>query len=64
MIKSAISSDLFTWTVESGVRIGPGSDASGNAEHPCAILDPTVRRRFLFQKHRHAALLRRRQPTD
>jgi hypothetical protein len=40
MIKSATSTDLFTWTVESGVRIGPGATLSGNSEHPCAILNP------------------------
>lgn len=38
-IKTAVSNDLFTWTVESGVRVGPGSTLAGNAEHPCAILN-------------------------
>ncbi|TAK19284.1 MAG: hypothetical protein EPO35_00390 [Acidobacteria bacterium] len=39
MVKSAISSDLVNWSVESGVRVGPGSTLSGSAEHPCAILN-------------------------
>lgn len=38
-VKSAISTDLVNWTVESGTRVGPGSSLSGNAEHPCAILN-------------------------
>lgn len=38
-VKSAISSDLVNWAVESGTRVGPGSALSGNAEHPCAILN-------------------------
>jgi hypothetical protein len=37
--KSAISSDLMNWTVESGTRVGPGSTLSGNTEHPSAILN-------------------------
>jgi len=39
LVKSAVSSDLLTWTVEAGVRVGPGSTLTGNAEHPCAILN-------------------------
>jgi hypothetical protein len=38
-VKTAISSDLVNWTVESGTRIGAGTTLSGNAEHPCAILN-------------------------
>jgi hypothetical protein len=38
-VKTAISSDLVNWTVESGTRVGPGSTITGNAEHPCAILN-------------------------
>ena len=38
-IKSATSTDLLTWTVESGVRIGKGAPTlSGSAEQPHALL--------------------------
>ena len=36
---SATSDDLLTWTVDAGVRIGPGASLSGSAEHPCAIVN-------------------------
>lgn len=39
-VKSAISTDLLSWTVESGVRIGPGAQRlTGSAEHPAALLN-------------------------
>lgn len=39
-VKSAVSSDLFTWAVEPGVRIGPGAQRlTGSAEHPAALLN-------------------------
>lgn len=39
-VKSAVSSDLFTWAVEPGVRVGPGSQRlTGSAEHPAALLN-------------------------
>lgn len=38
-IKTAISSDLINWTVESGTRVGAGATLTGSAEHPCAILN-------------------------
>lgn len=39
-IFSAVSSDLLTWSVESGVRIGSGATASGSGTHPSAITNP------------------------
>lgn len=39
-IYSAISTDLVTWTLESGVRIGVGSTITGSAEHPSVIRHP------------------------
>jgi hypothetical protein len=37
-IKSAFSSDLTTWTVDTGIRIGPGATGvTGNGAHPGAI---------------------------
>ncbi|MBI4885966.1 MAG: hypothetical protein HY824_02635 [Acidobacteria bacterium] len=37
-IKSALSSDQLTWTVEPGVRIGPGAPVlADSAEHPFAL---------------------------
>lgn len=39
MIKSATSTNLIDWTMDSGVRIGTGASLSGNAEHPCAIVN-------------------------
>jgi hypothetical protein len=39
MIKSATSSDLLTWTMDGGVRVGTGATLTGNAEHPCAFVN-------------------------
>lgn len=39
LIKSATSTNLLDWTMESGVRVGTGASLSGNAEHPCAIVN-------------------------
>jgi hypothetical protein len=39
-IFSATSSDLLTWSVEPGVRIGLGATASGSGTHPSAIANP------------------------
>lgn len=36
-IRSASSSDLLTWSMDVGVRIGAGATLSGSAEHPSAI---------------------------
>lgn len=36
-IHSAFSTDLFTWTQDPGIRIGPGSAVTGSATHPGAI---------------------------
>lgn len=36
-MKSAWSSDLLTWTMDPGVRIGPGATLTGSAAHPTAI---------------------------
>ena len=36
-MKSATSTDMLTWTMDSGVRIGPGATLSGSAAHPTAI---------------------------
>ncbi|OFW04378.1 MAG: hypothetical protein A3I61_11150 [Acidobacteria bacterium RIFCSPLOWO2_02_FULL_68_18] len=37
-IKSAVSADQLTWTVEPGIRIGPGAPAlTESAEHPFAL---------------------------
>ncbi len=36
-MKSAWSSDLTTWTMDPGVRIGPGATLTGSAAHPTAI---------------------------
>src|SRR5262249_46809315 len=38
-LKSATSSDLLTWTVEPGVRIGPGSTLALGGFHPSAIVN-------------------------
>ena len=35
-IYSASSSDMLTWTADTGVRIGPGATLSGSGEHPAA----------------------------
>jgi hypothetical protein len=40
-IKSAISTDMLSWTVEDGVRIGPGAPVlTESAEHPFALANP------------------------
>lgn len=39
VIKSAISSDLLTWEVEEGDRIGGDSSLPGSGEHPSAIVN-------------------------
>lgn len=40
-IKSAISPDQVTWTVETGVRIGPGAPVlTESSEHPFALGNP------------------------
>ena len=36
-MKSAWSTDLVTWTMDPGVRIGPGATLSGSAAHPAAF---------------------------
>lgn len=40
VIKSAVSSDLLTWEVEPGNRIGGDAPLSGSGEHPAAITNP------------------------
>ena len=40
-IKSAVSTDQLTWTVEAGIRIGPGAPVlTESAEHPFALANP------------------------
>ena len=39
VIKSAVSSDLLTWEVEEGDRIGGESPLPGSGEHPSAIVN-------------------------
>jgi hypothetical protein len=36
-MKSAWSANLTTWTMDPGVRVGPGAALSGSAAHPAAI---------------------------
>lgn len=36
-VLSATSSDLLSWTMDAGVRIGAGATLTGSAEHPSAI---------------------------
>lgn len=36
-VVSALSSDLVNWTVEDGIRLGPGSNLSADAGHPSVI---------------------------
>ena len=36
-VQSAVSTDLTTWTVEAGVRVGAGAALSGSAEHPTVV---------------------------
>ena len=41
LVKSAVSTDMLAWTVEAGVRIGPGAPVlTGSAEHPFALANP------------------------
>ncbi len=39
-VLSASSTDLLTWTVDAGVRIGPGTTLPRPSDHPCAIKNP------------------------
>ena len=39
-ILSATSADLLAWTLDAGVRIGPGAALDGSGEHPAAIANP------------------------
>ena len=40
-IKSAVSTDQLVWTVEAGVRLGPGAPVlTESAEHPFALANP------------------------
>ena len=40
-VKSAVSADQLTWTVEDGIRIGPGASVlTESAEHPFALPNP------------------------
>lgn len=40
-IKSAVSTDQLAWTVEDGVRLGPGAPVlTDSAEHPFALANP------------------------
>lgn len=40
-IKSAVSADQLHWTMEEGVRVGPGAPMlTGSAEHPFALSNP------------------------
>lgn len=36
-MKSASSSDLMSWTMDPGVRVGPGATLTGSAAHPTAV---------------------------
>lgn len=41
LVKSALSTDQLTWTLEPGVRLGPGAlTLSESAEHPFALSNP------------------------
>ena len=41
LVKSAVSSDMLTWTMEPGVRLGTGAPVLiGSAEHPFALPNP------------------------
>lgn len=41
LVKSAVSTDMLTWTVEAGVRLGTGATAlTGSAEHPSVLTNP------------------------
>jgi hypothetical protein len=37
---SAWSDDLLTWTMDPGVRVGPGATLAGSAEHPAVLANP------------------------
>lgn len=40
-IFSAVSTDLFNWAPEPGIRIGPGAPSiTGDADHPTAVANP------------------------
>lgn len=40
-VKSAVSTDQLTWTMEEGIRIGPGAPfLTGSAEHPFILGNP------------------------
>ena len=40
-IKSAVSTDQLSWTVEDGIRLGPGASVlTDSAEHPFALANP------------------------
>lgn len=39
VVKSATSSDLLNWTMDGGVRFGPGSTISAGAAHPVPLLN-------------------------
>lgn len=36
-VQSAVSSDMLSWTIEPGVRVGAGAALAGSAEHPFAL---------------------------
>ena len=38
-IKSASSTDMLNWTVDAGIRIGPGSTLAGGGTHPAAFVN-------------------------
>lgn len=41
LVKSAVSTDMLTWAVEAGVRLGAGAPVlTGSAEHPFALANP------------------------
>lgn len=41
LVKSAVSTDMLTWTVEPGVRLGAGAPVlTASAEHPFALSNP------------------------
>lgn len=40
-VKSAVSTDMLTWRVEEGIRVGPGAPVlTESAEHPFALRNP------------------------
>ena len=40
LVKSAVSADQITWTMEAGVRLGAGAALAESAEHPFALSNP------------------------